>query len=181
MALDLAELTDLGSFLNNYQEQFKAAEVRKTPADLPAGNYTGKVQKIYFDKLPDGSRFMLKWELSVLSAKEPQNIDQVGGLTQKTEWINPSDSSKVPDDLARIKQSLFNAGLIVDNIADVAAPDGRLLNSLVGSVLKFVVQHNQNKDSGKTFVNLYINGLISKPNPTTENETEATTKDPLPF
>lgn len=180
MALDLAELSDLGSFLSNYQEQFKAAQVRKTPVDLAAGNYTGKIEKVYFDKLPDGSKFMLKWEISVLSAKEPKNQDQIGNLTQKTEWINPSDSANVPDQLARIKQSLYNAGLVVDDIAVVANPDGKLLGSLAGCVVKFVVQINENKNNpDKPYINLYINGVISRPLHEIESKAVEDSGDPF--
>lgn len=178
MPLDLTQINELGSFLNDYQEEFKKAEVRKVPIDLAPGTYTGKLTNVFLDKMPDGSRYMLKWEILVLTA-EPQNLDQIDNLTQRTNWININDSTKLLGDLQRIKQAFYDVGYLVNDIKQVIDPSGNLLRSLKGTVVQFNVQHNKSDDGKKTFVNLYINKVVSKAE--VNSNTEEVNSDSEPF
>lgn len=162
--LDDGDLNSLEAFLGQYEEQYKQAEIRKAVTDLKEGNYTGRITKVGFDKLPDGSKYMLKYEIEVLTAKEFSNNDEIGNTTQVTQWINPANSATIEDELGRIKQTLYNMGIEITNPAVLANKAKSPLPALVGSEVRFQVKHNKStKDESKVFVNTYINGLISKP------------------
>lgn len=164
--IDLGRLTDddlgaLEGFLGQYEAEYKEAEVRKTVVDLKEGNYTGKIIEVGFDKLPSGSKYMLKWKIEVLTAKEFSNNDEIGNITQVTQWLNPAN---LKDDITRLKQTLYNLGIEIENPAVLANKEKSPLPALVGCEVKFNVKHNKSTENeDKKFVNVYINGLISKP------------------
>jgi hypothetical protein len=193
MALDLNDLNDLGNFFTNYDEQFTVAKVTKTATDLPEGSYTGKLTKLEFDKLQDGSKYLLRFEVEVLTAKEPANADQIGNLTSKVIWINPA-SNQLNDDgqlqwVADIKQNLYNVGLVIDNskLSQLAHPTNSPLQSAIGNVVKFQVKHNYSTKTDKTYVNLYFQGVVMKAlsasvnSNDTNNNLTIVSEDNIPF
>lgn len=186
MALDLAALTGLRETLNTYKEGFKQADIIQKPIQLPAGNYTGVITKAEWDTLPgaNSSTSVLRWQLKVLTAKEPENVIYVNSLTEKTEFVNFGDmtptqngmSNKAQDAVNRIKSTVYNAGIrteqgmIVDDptlLVDYQDENGNevkgLLHSGIGNIVKFGVVYNPNsKDPNKPFINIYINDCIGK-------------------
>ncbi len=190
MALDLNDLNDLQSFLGNYDEQFQQIQVSKTPVELPEGNYTGKIIKIGFDKTQTGNKYLLKFEVEVLTAKEPANADQIGNVTSKTLWIDPA-SNKLNNQgeirwVADIKQNLYDIGLpVLTNVqlSQLADPVKSILPNAIGNIVKFKRQNGVTDD--KTYANLYFQGLIMKALETKVNNVvpsdKTVTEDDLPF
>lgn len=182
MALNLAQLADLKSAVQDLKAGFKDSKIKQQAVELPAGNWTVTIQKVEWDVLPNNSStYILRWTLKVNSAKESENQSYVGAITEKSEWLdlsalqpNKNGIPKRQEQANMIKTSVYGAGIrtetgfVVDDLDllfDEVNEKGEVtrksvLGQAVGNIIKLGTSIF--KGDKKDYVNMYFNGVVGK-------------------
>lgn len=145
---------DWKSYLSQFQQAYKDADVSDSYDELPDGEYTVKVERVELKESNSG-RPMLEWEFVV----------HEGEFAGRHEWkYNLLDSV---DRIQWLKKDLFRAGLDLEDITKLEESLPLLLDRLLKITIKTKMGNN-----GLKYRNVYINKQIE-----TEAESHATYKE----
>jgi hypothetical protein len=130
------------SYLEQFKEAYKNADVSDTFDELPDGEYVVKVERVELKESNSG-RPMLEWEFVV----------QEGEFAGRHEWkYNLLDNV---DRIQWLKKDLFRAGLDLEDITQLEES----LPQLLDRKLKITIK-TKRVNNGNQYRNVYINKQI---------------------